>query len=133
MIANPFGIGPSQWGLINRLDTHNVYLNIGVAGGFLAAFAFIGFVLTTIWRGAKACLVDMPGQDLFIVAYAVTVAHFAEAIIIDVDNWRHLFLLMGMCWGGILAANIVRRNQRGERSQNQPLYTSRTMLDGFPG
>jgi O-antigen ligase len=132
IVANPLGIGPSQWGLINRLDTHNVYLNIGVAGGFLSGFAFIGFVLTTVWRGAKACLVEMPGQDLLIVAYACTVAHFVEAIIIDVDNWRHLFLLMGMSWGGILAANLARKLHRDERSQTSLYYPAQRLPDGFP-
>lgn len=133
IFENPWGIGPSQWAMIHHLDTHNVYLNIGVAGGLLSGLAFIGFVLTTIWRGAKACMVDMPGQDLLIVAYAVTVAHFAEALIIDVDNWRHLFLLMGMCWGGILAADLARRRAQVKTPQSRTAFGQPLLMDGFPG
>jgi len=133
IFENPLGIGPSQWAMVHHLDTHNVYLNIGVAGGFLSGLAFVGFVLVTMWRGAKACMVDMPGQDLLIVAYAVTMAHFAEALIIDVDNWRHLFLLMGMSWGGILAADVVRRRARDKKPQRQPAFGQSAVMDGFPG
>jgi O-antigen ligase len=119
--------------MINHLDTHNVYLGIAVAGGFLSGLAFIGFVLATIWRGARACLVDMPGQSLLIVAYAVTVSHFFEAFIIDVDNWRHLFLLMGICWGGILAADMARKRLRGEKPQTLAMRPGPVLLDGFLG
>lgn len=103
-LRNPLGIGPQQWAMINKLDTHNVYLNIFVAGGFISLIGFLGFAGLTLVAGKRAIFINAPGQQYLIVAYACLAGHLAEAFIIDVDNWRHLFLLFGMTWGGILAA-----------------------------
>jgi O-antigen ligase len=103
-VKNPLGIGPEQWAMINKLDTHNVYLNVFVAGGFISIFGFLGFLAMTFVAGKQAIFTNGPGQDYLIVAYACIVGHMAEAFIIDVDNWRHLFLLFALAWGGVLAA-----------------------------
>lgn len=100
----PWGIGQNQWAMINKLDTHNVYLHVLVAGGWLAGLSFVGLLLTTIWRGWRAAHVPGPGQGVLIVALAAIIGHCAEAFIIDIDNWRHFFVLMGSLWGGILWA-----------------------------
>jgi hypothetical protein len=42
------------------------------------------------------------------VAYATFIGLFAESIIIDSNHWRHMYLLMGMIWGLMLAAPPVR-------------------------
>lgn len=111
-LRHPFGIGPSQWAMINHLDTHNVYIHLLVAGGFLAGLSFIGVVILTIKRGWGAAKHSGSAQGLLIVAFSALVAHFAEAFIIDIDNWRHFYLLMGMVWGGILAAEAERAVHR---------------------
>lgn len=116
VLEHPLGIGPSQWAMINKLDTHNVYLNILVAGGLLAGLSFLAFTALTVVRGWRAVLIDAPGQEFLIVAFAATIGHLAEAFIIDVDNWRHLFLLFGMTWGGILAAEARARLGQGGRA-----------------
>jgi hypothetical protein len=102
-IKNPLGIGPEQWAMINKLDTHNVYLNVFVAGGFISIFGFLGFLTLTFVTGKRAIFANGPGQEYLIVAYACLVGHMTEAVIIDVDNWRHLFLLFGLTWGAVLA------------------------------
>ena len=102
-LRNPLGIGPQQWAMINKLDTHNVYLNVFVAGGFISFIGFVGFLGLTFMAGKRAVFADGPAQDYLIVAYSCLIGHMAEAIIIDVDNWRHLFMLFGMTWGCILA------------------------------
>lgn len=116
VLEHPLGIGPSQWAMINKLDTHNVYLNILVAGGLLSGLSFLAFAVLTVIRGWRAVLIDAPGQEFLIVAFAATVGHLAEAFIIDVDNWRHLFLLFGMTWGGILAAEARAKLGQGGRA-----------------
>lgn len=134
-LEHPLGIGPSQWAMINKLDTHNVYLNILVAGGFLSGLAFILFVGLTIVRGWRAVLIDAPGQEFLIVAFAATVGHVAEAFIIDVDNWRHLFLIFGMVWGGILAAEAKRLPDRGRGTAASHRRSGNgigTPAEGFP-
>lgn len=134
-LEHPLGIGPSQWAMINKLDTHNVYLNILVGGGFLSAVAFLAFVGSTLVRGRRAVFADVPGREILIVVFAATVGHVAEAIVIDVDNWRHLFLLFGMMWGGVLAVEARQVADRdpgvavGRRVARTGLGTS---AEGFP-
>ena len=126
-LKNPLGIGPEQWAIINKLDTHNVYLNVLVGGGFLSGVAFLVFLGMTFMSGKRAIFADGPGQEYLIVAYACLVGHMAEAFIIDVDNWRHLFLLFGMSWGCILATK-ARASAPLRRTPREPQFIS-----GFPG
>ena len=102
-LEKPLGLGPSQWAMINRLDTHNVYLHVLVAGGFLSGLAFIALMLVTLVRGWRAIGRDSPEQGLLIVVYAAFAGHIAEAAIIDIDNWRHFYLIVGTLWGVLLA------------------------------
>jgi O-antigen ligase len=115
-LENPLGLGPNQWAKFNKLDTHNVYVHVLVAGGFLSGLAFLAFLGLTLLRGRRAALMPGEGQEYLIVAYACLVGHLAEAFIIDIDNWRHLYLLFGMIWGVILSreakpAGAARRRE----------------------
>lgn len=107
-LEKPLGIGPAQWAMINKLDTHNVYLHVLVAGGFLSGLAFIAIMLVTLARGWRMIMTGEAvlgqAQGMLIVAYAAFAGHIAEAVIIDIDNWRHFYLLLGLIWGAILAA-----------------------------
>ncbi|MDZ4368978.1 MAG: O-antigen ligase family protein [Afipia sp.] len=109
VLQKPWGIGPAQWAMINNLDTHNVYLHVLVAGGFLSGLAFIAFVSVTVARGWRAASAPGPQQGMLIVVYAALVGHFFEGVIIDIDSWRHLYLLLGMFWGAMLAAEGQKR------------------------
>lgn len=135
ILEHPLGIGPSQWAMINKLDTHNVYLNVLLSGGFLSGLAFLTFVGATLVRGRRAVKADAPGQEFLIVVFAATVGHVAEAFIIDVDNWRHLFLLFGMMWGGLLAVEAGRAKGRiptGATASRAPQNGIGTSAEGFP-
>jgi len=125
-LENPLGIGPEQWAMIHKLDTHNVYLNIFVAGGFLSAFGFLSFLAMTFVKGKRAIFNLGEGHDFLIVAYVCVIGTMAEAVIIDVDNWRHLFLLYGVTWGGILAAQTPANT----RSRSTP-YSPTDLASGF--
>jgi O-antigen ligase len=127
-LERPLGIGPEQWAIINKLDTHNVYLNILVGGGFLSGIGFLIFLGMTFVSGKRAIFANGPGQEYLIVAYACIVGHMAEAFIIDVDNWRHLFLLFGMTWGCILAAKA----QASAPPRRAPRDSGR-LISGFQG
>jgi len=127
-VKNPMGIGPEQWAMIHKLDTHNVYLNIFVAGGFLSAFGFISFLVMTFVNGKRAVFSLDEGHDMLIIAYACIIGTMAEAFIIDVDNWRHLFLLFGITWGGILAAKA----QSAVPDSTRRIFNNQTdLVSGF--
>ncbi|MEQ8265878.1 MAG: O-antigen ligase family protein [Parvibaculum sp.] len=123
-LKHPLGIGPAQWAMINRLDTHNVYLHVLVAGGFLSGFAFVAFLLLTAVRGWRALSIESPAQGMLIVAYAAFIGHIAEAVIIDIDNWRHFYLLLGMVWGAVLAAERRGNAPAAIRAPRVPLATA---------
>jgi O-antigen ligase len=118
-LENPLGLGPNQWAKYNKLDTHNVYVHVLVAGGFLSGLSFLAFIGLTIMRGRRAALMPGEGQEYLIVAYACIVGHLAEAAIIDIDNWRHLYLLFGMIWGVILSRE-TRPARSGVRRRPVP-------------
>jgi len=109
------GIGPSQWSKIAGADPHNVYLNVFLAGGWTSGFALIGLYVLTLVAGLRSCFVATSFQGLQIVALAALAGHIAEAFIIDIDNWRHVYLLFGLVWGGIVYA------QDRETKQAQPI------------
>ena len=123
-LENPLGLGPNQWAKYNKLDTHNVYVHILVAGGFLSGLSFLAFLGLTLVRGRRAALIHGDGQEYLIIAFATVIGHLAEAAIIDIDNWRHLYLLFGMIWGVILsreakpAGNEARRTALPHRPEN---------------
>lgn len=128
IIEKPFGIGPSQWAKIVGVDPHNVYLNVFLAGGWLSGIAYIALILSTIVLGVRACFASIPFQGLQIVAVATFVAHAAEAFIIDIDNWRHVYLLMGLVWGGIVYARL---NAPGNRRASPVAGVETRRVDGF--
>ncbi|MEQ9519010.1 MAG: O-antigen ligase family protein [Parvibaculum sp.] len=126
VLTNPLGIGPSQWAKIAPADPHNVYLNIFLAGGWLSGFAFVGMIVMTLYLGVRSVFVSTGIQGLQIIAVATFVGHVGEAFIIDIDNWRHVYLLIGLIWGGIAVAEVARRAP-------EPLSVGRANLcrDGF--
>ncbi|MEO0962262.1 MAG: O-antigen ligase family protein [Pseudomonadota bacterium] len=110
-MLNPFGIGPNNWGMIAAQDTHNVYLNVFVGGGFLSLVGLAGAFGLTVVRGFRYAMTG-PRRGVFMVAYASFIGLIAEAIIIDINHWRHLYLLMGMIWGLMLAAPPAAQTRR---------------------
>ncbi len=127
ILEKPFGIGPSQWSKIVGIDPHNVFLNVFLAGGWLSGIAYVVLVITTIFLGLRSCLAPLPFQGLQIVAVATFVAHMGEAFIVDIDNWRHVYLLMGLVWGGIAYARI----QSPEVGSSGGRSVRSTQVDGF--
>lgn len=132
VLENPLGIGPAQWAMINGLDTHNVYLHVLVAGGFLSGFAFIGFAILTLVRGWRAIGQGQPETGVLIVVFSAVAGHAAEAFIIDIATWRHFFLLLGVMWGAVLAIEYrVRAIQPYPVAQRRPPSLAPVRADGF--
>ena len=52
------------------------------------------------------------------VAYIVFLGHILMATVIDIDHWRHVYLLFGMLWGAIAADKLAvqRRLQQPRRA-----------------
>jgi len=76
-----------------------VLLNTGWIGG---AVFWLMTGLTLI-LGLRHLARDTPTRPLFLVLYAAFLANALEGLIIDLDHWRHYYLLMGLMWGCMTA------------------------------
>jgi len=64
-------------------------------------------VATTCVWGLRHAFVCCTTQPLFLVVYACFVANVLEGLIIDLDHWRHFYLLMALVWGLMLSGNTT--------------------------
>lgn len=95
----PLGIGPLVFGTIYGEDTHNIWLKALMDYGWLGFASYLTITLWTIAGGFRILFRDRPWQPYLLCAYVVYVAHIGVATIIDIDHWRHVYLLIGLIWG----------------------------------
>jgi hypothetical protein len=100
----PIGVGPLQFHNYFPEDTHNSFLNAFMSGGWLAGVFYPALVALTLVFGFRMVFVRSPWQQTAIVVFAAYFGVATESFIIDTDHWRHTFLLMGVLWGLIAAA-----------------------------
>jgi len=98
-LDRPIGIGPLQFNHYFPEDPHNTFLNAFMSGGWLAGFSFLTLtVLSAAW-GFRFAFVRTPWQSAYHVVYATYLGTVVESAIIDIDHWRHYFLVLGLLWG----------------------------------
>jgi O-Antigen ligase len=107
-LESPLGIGPLQFNKIFPEDPHNTFLNAFMTGGWIVGVVYPTIVLTTLWIGLRYVFVDAPWRRIYLAVFCAFVGTVAESAIIDIDHWRHFFLLLGMVWGLILATRAHR-------------------------
>jgi hypothetical protein len=103
-LEHPLGIGPLQFWLLFVEDPHNSFLNAFLSGGWLAGFCYLALAVITIVMSTRFLFVRTPWQPLYHAIYAAYVGTIAEGAIIDIDHWRHYFLILGLLWG-LMAAS----------------------------
>lgn len=108
-LVQPLGIGPAHTPIVFEREPHNVYIFTLIENGWLAAAAFLAFVGLTLIRGLRVCFLSSPIQGLYTATYVSLVAMLANSMVIDSIHWRHLFVLFGLVWGVILAAETRAR------------------------
>jgi hypothetical protein len=104
----PLGVGPLQFNKYFPEDPHNSFLDAFMAGGWLGGFSFLALVLVTLLIGFRHVFARTPWQPLAIATYAAFVGEVGESYIIDVQHWRHYYLIMGMVWGFAVAGRAMR-------------------------
>jgi O-antigen ligase len=115
-LDHPWGIGPLQFSKYFPEDPHNSFLDSFMAGGWLSGTAYLGLILVTLIVGLQHVFVRTPWRAAYIAVYATYAAETGESYIIDVQHWRHYFMIIGVLWGLFAAAAAYRRAQRGERA-----------------
>jgi hypothetical protein len=101
---NPFGIGAQQFvPHHHHEEPHNVYVTMFLNAGWLGGLLFFALVWSTAVWGLRHAFVRTATQPLFQVVYACFVANSLEGFIIDLDHWRHFYLLLALVWGLMLS------------------------------
>jgi hypothetical protein len=118
VLDHPMGIGPLQFSKYLPEDPHNSFLDAFVAGGWLGGFAFLLLVVLTLWVGLRQVFIRAPWQPLAIAAYAALVGEVGESYIIDVQHWRHYYLIFGLVWGLVLARRPATRPKLDNAMRN---------------
>ncbi len=109
----PLGIGPLQFTRFFPEDTHNSFLNAFMSGGWIAGVCFPALVFITVAMGFKLIFVKVPWQRAYLAVFAAFLGTVGEAFIIDVDHWRHFWMMLGAMW----AMNVAAYDFVGRRGQ----------------
>jgi O-antigen ligase len=93
------GFGPLRFRLIFGLEPHNSYIGAFANGGWLGGLLFVLIVGITTFIGLRLMFKRSPYQRLAQVYFPTLTAFFLQAFQIDIDHWRHVFLMLGVVWG----------------------------------
>jgi hypothetical protein len=103
-LDRPFGIGPLQFSSFFGEDAHNSYLNAFMSGGWLSGFAYLTLTAVTLSSATRILRADTPWRSTYQVIYAGYLGVTVESAIIDIDHWRHYFLILGALWALMVAS-----------------------------
>lgn len=103
-LEKPIGIGMLQFYKLFGEDPHNTFLNAFMSYGWIGGIAWPVLAVVTLVAGYRTCFVAAPWRPLFICFLAAYQIHIVEAWIIDIDHWRHHWLLFGVVWGLAIAS-----------------------------
>lgn len=110
-LSKPFGIGNLEFGFLYGEDEHNVYLRSLLSYGWLGFVSWLTIILWPLIAGFKLLFLKRPWQPYFQIAYVVFMGHLLVAWVIDIDHWRHVYLIIGILWGGILLEKSYRKGR----------------------
>ena len=114
ILTLPYGMYPRHFHTVFGEDPHNVYLNAFASYGWLGGFSFLTLVAMTVWIGWRACLPRTPWQHHSIAVFCPLVTTLAQGIQIDIDHWRHFYLLLGCMWG-LFAVTLAWQRAAAEK------------------
>ncbi|MGH6926431.1 MAG: O-antigen ligase family protein [Propylenella sp.] len=120
MLDHPLGIGAIEFGRHFSEDEHNIWLKTLTTYGWLGFAAWLTLVLWTLVAAFPLVFRSGPLQPVMQIAYVVFFGHIVIATVIDVDHWRHLFLLFGLLWGGIAADRAATQARLGAHFGRRP-------------
>ncbi len=99
-LAHPWGIGPAEFHNMRVIEEpHNTYVSVLHVYGWGGGAMYYLFAISTLWRGLSTVFRPSPFRPLMIPLVATFSMLAAEAAIIDIDHWRHYYLIAGLIWG----------------------------------
>ena len=99
LIERPFGFGPFRFPITFSLQPHNSYIGAFSDAGWIGGLAFLFMVLSTSFVGLRLALTRSPFQRAAQVVTPAALGFFLQALQIDIDHWRFVFLMIGAIWG----------------------------------
>ena len=93
------GFGPLRFRLVFGLEPHNSYIGAFANGGWIGGLLFILLVGVTSFIGLRVMFTRSPYQRHAQVFVPALIAFFLQAFQIDIDHWRHVWMMMGAVWG----------------------------------
>ena len=116
ILDNPLGIGAGVFTEVyHHEDVHNVYLSMFLNAGWVGGLLFIFMCALTTIYGLRHLFKRTASQSLFLIAYAAFVGNILEGFVIDIDHWRHFYLLMALVWGLMLGDRRIATLQATPR------------------
>ena len=111
LLGLPNGFGPLRFRLIFGLEPHNSYVNAFASYGWLGGFAFLALVGLTCFIGFRMAWKPSPYRRAAQVFWPSLLVFLLQGFQIDIDHWRHVFLMLGAVWG--IETARVRWLERG--------------------
>ena len=99
LLERPFGMGPMHWRLVFGLEPHNSYIGSLANGGWLGGVAFLGLVLITSFVGFRLLARPSPFRAHAQIVWPALLMFFLQAFQIDIEKWRHVYMMLGVVWG----------------------------------
>lgn len=111
-VEKPLGLGPLEFGKVFGEETHNIWLKTFMGYGWLGFVSFFTLVMWTLIAGFKPLFRPRPWQSYLIICYSVFVCHLVIGWVIDIDHWRHFYLVIGVIWGCLALESKWQRHAR---------------------
>lgn len=124
--SKPFGIGALEFGeRYHHEESHNVYLTMMLQSGWIGGLIFAAITILTLCAGFAYAIKRSEMQPMIIIAFSAFVGLAIQGFTIDIDHWRHLYLVMALLWG-LIAANQARvltsqHNNFANTNQTHPI------------
>lgn len=113
VLDRPLGLGALEFGKhYFQDDPHNVWLKSFTAYGWLGGISYPILVIWTLVKSAPLLFRPRPWQPALVSCFVVFLGHQVIGAVIDIDHWRHYFLLLGLLWGMIAAEAKWQRQHR---------------------
>ncbi|MCJ2014648.1 O-antigen ligase family protein [Methylobacterium sp. J-076] len=98
LMERPFGMGPMHWRLVFGLEPHNSYIGSFANGGWFGGAVFILLVGATTVVGFRLITRRSPYARHAQIVWPALFMFFLQAFQIDIEKWRHVYMMLGMVW-----------------------------------
>lgn len=111
-MERPLGMGPMVLGKMFGEDEHNIWLKTLTTYGWLGFVCYLILLWSTLFIGFRSLLRERPWQPFLMVAWIVLAGHALIGNVIDLDHWRHVYMLFGIIWGCFALENNWQKRIR---------------------